>query len=100
MIRQGAKLTESAADISAEMAPLTSHMKQLTATPRASAPLQPDDDEDYAKLREILSFDPCSIDELKKQSELTIEQLSSMLLILELHGEVEALSGGRYSLIA
>jgi hypothetical protein len=31
---------------------------------------------------------------------LTIDQLSSMLLILELHGEVESLSGGRYALIA
>jgi DNA processing protein len=37
-----------------------------------------------------------SIDELEKQSGLTIDQLSSMLLILELHGEVESLSGGRY----
>ncbi|HNP63276.1 MAG TPA: DNA-processing protein DprA, partial [Woeseiaceae bacterium] len=100
LIRQGAKLTESASDISAELAPLTSHMKQLAATSRACAELLPDDDQDYAKLRKLLSFDPCSIDELKKQSELTIEQLSSMLLILELHGEVEALSGGRYSLIA
>ncbi len=100
LIRQGAKLTESASDISAELAPLTSHMKQMTAVSRASTRSLPDDDEDYAKLREILSFDPCSIDDLKKQSELTIEQLSSMLLILELHGEVEALSGGRYSLIA
>ena len=33
-------------------------------------------------------------------SGLTIEQLSSMLLILELHGDVESLSGGRYALIA
>lgn len=100
LIRQGAKLTESAVDISSELAPLASHLIQATAaaTPGAEAPI--DADEDYAKLREILSFDPCSIDELENRSELTIEQLSSMLLILELHGEVEALSGGRYSLIA
>jgi len=31
---------------------------------------------------------------------LTIEQVSSMLLILELEGEVESLSGGRYSLLS
>jgi len=31
---------------------------------------------------------------------LTIDQVSSMLLILELHGEVESLSGGRYSLLS
>jgi DNA processing protein len=45
-----------------------------------------------------LSHDPTSIDELEKKSGLTIDQLSSMLLILELHGEVESLSGGRYAL--
>ncbi len=53
-------------------------------------------DDDYAELRSALSHDPTTIDELEKQSGLTIEQLSSMLLILELHGEVESLSGGRY----
>ena len=100
LIRQGAKLTESAADISSELAPLASHLNQATEAPKPSAKRLIDDDEDYAKLREILSFDPCGIDELRNRSELTIDQLSSMLLILELHGEVEALSGGRYSLIA
>ena len=59
-----------------------------------------DDDDDYRRLRDILAHDPISIDELRDQSGLTIDQLSSMLLILELQGEVEALSGGRYTLIA
>ena len=55
-------------------------------------------DDDYTELRRVLSHDPVSIDDLEKQSGLTIDQLSSMLLILELHGEVESLSGGRYAL--
>jgi DNA processing protein len=46
-----------------------------------------------------MSHDPISIDELAKDSGLTIDQVSSMLLILELQGEVESLSGGRYSLL-
>ena len=100
LIRQGAKLTESAADINAELAPLAGHLQQAAIAPKNCAKPLTDTDEDYAKLREILSFDPCSIDELANRSELTIGELSSMLLILELHGEVEALSGGRYSLIA
>ena len=100
LIRQGAKLTESAADINAELAPLAGHLKQTQAAATPSSKSLADNDKDYAKLREILSFDPCSIDELQNRSELTIGELSSMLLILELHGEVEALSGGRYSLIA
>ncbi len=96
LIRQGAKLVETADDILAELRPLVGHM-QTVAEPAAetgAAPEPPDDD--YSELRRYLSHDPISIDELEKQSGLTIDQLSSMLLILELHGEVESLSGGRY----
>ncbi len=102
LIRQGAKLVETAADICSELAPLAGHLRQIAASStQISTPvLTPGHDEDYAALRNILSHDPTSIDTLKSQSELTIDQLSSMLLILELHGEVEALSGGRYALIA
>ncbi len=98
LIRQGAKLVETAADILGELRPLTGHMIQTTA--ESTSPDSPDldTDEDYAELRAILSHDPATIDELESQSGLTIEQLSSMLLILELHGEVESLSGGRYAL--
>ena len=83
LIRQGAKLVETADDILAELQPLVGHMRQAV-------------DDEYAELRKHLDYDPISIDELKKRSGLTIDQLSSMLLILELHGEVESMSGGRY----
>ena len=83
LLRQGAKLVETADDILMELGPLVGHMR--------GAP-----DDEYDELRELLGYDPVTIDELQKQSGLTIDQLSSMLLILELHGEVESLSGGRY----
>ena len=96
LIRQGAKLVETADDIVAELRPLVGHMQAVADQPEP-ATSQPDEpDDDYAELRKYLSHDPVSIDELEKQSGLTIDQLSSMLLILELHGEVESLSGGRY----
>ncbi len=100
LIRQGAKLVETAADIAAELAPLAGHLQQnvMESTKKKPEPL--DDDDDYKELRKVLSHDPSSIDELESQSGLTIDQLSSMLLILELQGEVEALAGGRYALIA
>ena len=98
LIRQGAKLVESAADILGELRPLADHMIQTTTESTVSDAPELNADEDYAQLRSILSHDPVTIDELESQSGLTIEQLSSMLLILELHGEVESLSGGRYAL--
>ena len=95
LIRQGAKLVETAGDILAELRPLTGHLRE-TAEDAAPGPAFPDTDDDYEELRKVLSHDPVTIDELEQQSGLTIDQLSSMLLILELHGEVESLSGGRY----
>ena len=98
LIRQGAKLVETADDILAELGPLAGHMLEaITAIPEGETPASESDD-DYAELRKFLGHDPVSIDDLEKQSGLTIDQLSSMLLILELHGEVESLSGGRYTL--
>jgi DNA processing protein len=95
LIRQGAKLVETAGDILAELRPLAGHLLE-TAAEAAPAEVSALADDDYAELRNILSHDPVTIDELEQLSGLTIDQLSSMLLILELHGEVESLSGGRY----
>jgi DNA processing protein len=100
LIRQGARLTETAAEIGAALAPLAGYLEQSLEEPAETATAQPGDDEDYQALLKVLSHDPSSINELQDQSGLTIDQLSSMLLILELRGEIEALSGGRYALIA
>lgn len=99
LIRQGAKLVETADDIVAELAPLSAHLVQntLESTTRETPPRG--DDAEYDHLRKHIGHDPVSIDELAKNSGLTIDQVSSMLLILELQGEIESLSGGRYSLL-
>ena len=98
LIRQGAKLVETASDILAELRPLAGHMLSTTHSESQEETPVTESDDDYAELRKHLGHDPVSIDDLEKQSGLTIDQLSSMLLILELHGEVESLSGGRYAL--
>ena len=54
-------------------------------------------DGDYLKLLDALGYDPQTADELKEKSGLTIDEVSSMLLILELDGAVDALPGGRFS---
>jgi DNA processing protein len=100
LIRQGAKLVESAADIVGELGPLAGHLMQNTqADVPAESPLstRPKHDADYALLLEALGHDPRNADELAAESGLTIGQVSSMLLILELEGEIEALHGGNYA---
>ena len=100
LIRQGAKLVETAEDIVNELAPLSSHLLQNSLESTNNDDLPVHDDDEYRQLKKYLSHDPISIDELAEDYGLTIDQVSSMLLILELQGEVESLSGGRYSLLS
>ena len=100
LIRNGARLVETAEDIHDELAPLLEHMAAMQDA-------DPGDDtagasqtglaDEQKQLLDIMGHDPLSLDELSGLSGLTIDQLSSMLLILELEGRVEKLSGGRYS---
>jgi len=96
LIRQGARLVESADDILNELAPLINHVMQNQAD---TAPVRAEQvrDPDYQSLFDALGFDPASVDQIAEKSGLTIGQVSSMLLILELEGEVESLHGGRFS---
>ena len=97
LIRQGAKLVESAADIVSELGPLVQHLLQTTDAKATPPTNQFDNDHDYQLLLNALGFDPISPNELVEISGLTIDQVSSMLLILELEGKIEAQNGGRYS---
>ncbi len=96
LIRQGAKLVESADDIFTELGPLVGHLLQQDIKENAEESANAQLDPDYELLIKALGYDPVSIDELVEVSGLTIEQVSSMLLILELEGKVEALAGGSY----
>lgn len=96
LIRQGARLVESADDILNELAPLINHVMQNQAD-TAPARAEQVRDPDYQSLFDALGFDPASVDQIAEKSGLTIGQVSSMLLILELEGEVESLHGGRFS---
>ena len=98
LIRNGARLVETADDILEELAPLLGHMA-ATDTGAETAGQAPGSGPsgEQNELLDIMGHDPVSLDELSRLSGLTIDQLSSMLLILELEGRVEKLSGGRYS---
>lgn len=53
-------------------------------------------DPDYAKLLQSMGHGLVSVGQLAGRSRLTPEQLSSMLLILELEGQIDSLPGGRF----
>jgi DNA processing protein len=96
LIRQGAKLVESADDIISELGPMVGHLMQNAAQDAPETTTSKHHDADYETLLQTLSYDPASANELAEQSGLTIDQVSSMLLILELEQEIEAQAGGRY----
>ncbi len=98
LIRQGAKLVENSDDIIAELAPLAGQILQNTMESTSKQTDTESLDPEYVQLLKHVGHDPITVDELAHNSGLTIDQVSSMLLILELHGKIESLSGGRYTL--
>jgi len=101
LIRQGAKLVETAADIVEELGPLLGHLGERQPSPGPAAgdtPGGPEWDPEYRDLLQVLGFDPLPVDLLIERSGLTAETVSSMLLLLELEGHVTSAPGGHYSL--
>jgi DNA processing protein len=99
LIRQGAKLTETAHDILSELnfsAFFTLSAAARTGTGRAPPHDLPMDKE-HKILLDALGFDPADLDVLVVRTGFKPEAVSSMMLILELEGHVQAAPGGRYS---
>ncbi len=87
---------ESAQDVLEELAPLVNIRFDMPKT-RPSTLDQKEEDPEYEQLLQIVGYDPTSVDVIVEQTGLTADVISSMLLILELQGKVEAAPGGRYS---
>lgn len=96
LIRQGARLVETVDDILSELAPLVAGLME-NAEEAGHSTTTDEQDEDYVRLVDALGFDPQTPEELAAKTGLTIEQVSSMLLILELQERIESLPGGAYS---
>ncbi|MDX8378909.1 MAG: DNA-processing protein DprA [Gallionella sp.] len=94
LIKQGAKLVESAQDILEELTPLRPFSPRKLDIPQnalARCDLDP--------LRDLIGFDPVDVNTLCLRSGLTVSQLSAMLLTLELAGSIAALPGGLFQRI-
>ncbi|WP_153132351.1 DNA-processing protein DprA [Dechloromonas hortensis] len=86
LIKQGAKLVETAMDVLEELGNIA---EPVTVTLPAAAT-------EENVLLAALGHDPCSLDDLLERSRLSIEHLLTELLTLELAGLVATLPGNRY----
>jgi len=95
LIKEGAKLVETATDILEELAPhllpLLAALPPLAAEERAESPLPME----ARQLLEALGHAPASVDQLTQRCGLTADNVSSILLSLELEGYVTS-AGGQY----
>lgn len=104
LIRQGARLVESGAEVVDNLRPMAeAPLAEPTGGDFAHRPPSPPEDGDVARHRtriiELLSPTPVTVDELLRQAELTPSVLFTILLELELAGRLLRHAGGRVSLI-
>jgi len=97
LIRDGAKLVETGEHILEELVGALSRRNRQepvqTAASGGAGKLAPE----YSELLAHMGYEPVSVDQLVQRSGLTAEQVSSMLLLLELEDSVRSRAGGRYS---
>lgn len=114
LIKQGAKLVESGQDILEELLTNLSDElqsdKNIHASQKASANeaqldlLKPvksgvnvnNEKKSNSGLLALIEYEPISLDELVVLSKLPVSSIQSELMLLELSGEVEAMSGARW----
>jgi len=103
LIREGAKLVETGDDILEELASHIAALLPRNAAGSATVPTSthPPMTEklpaEYSQLIEFIGHEAISVDQLVERSGLTPEEVSSMLLLLELEGYLVSGAGGRYS---
>ncbi|MEE4174674.1 MAG: DNA-processing protein DprA [Xanthomonadales bacterium] len=108
LIKQGARLAESTADITGALAPMAGELARALkrrlaveeAPEKQAAVRAPEDEEllrdnDYAQLWSALGHDPITQEQLLSRLNIDARSLSSMLLMLELRGLVQTIDGGR-----
>ncbi|MGH8458888.1 MAG: DNA-processing protein DprA, partial [Nevskiales bacterium] len=101
LLREGAKLVESAQDILEEIGPLLGNRIPPIAGERGmrhtgSSVDTEERDADYVRLLEAMGYEPARVDQLVERTGFAADAVASMLLILELQNEVALAPGGAY----
>lgn len=91
LIRQGAKLVETAQDIFEELGQYN-QLHMVAAPEIAQMAL----DLEQQNLLNLIAYNPTTVDTLVQESGLSAEVVSSMLLVLELQGCIASAAGGSY----
>ena len=90
LLKQGAKLVETAQDIIEELGALY----RVTEPAVESGYTELELDSEYQFLLTCINYEPTTVDFIVAQSGLSVNVVSSMLLILELQGIISAVPGG------
>jgi len=106
LIKQGAKLVETAQDVMEELLPAGAGPDAIGSLvpsphpthPTPTTPCAPSGDDD--PLLRALGYDPASLDALSARTGLPTPQLQARLLELELQGQVARLPGGMFQRVA
>ena len=88
LIRDGAKLVETVADVLQELKNHIDFEQQEVTTPSSSVTRTPTRDPEHEKILNSMGHEPVSVDTLVGRSGLEASVVSSILLILELNGQV------------
>ncbi|MDR2364992.1 MAG: DNA-processing protein DprA [Zoogloeaceae bacterium] len=94
LIRQGAKLVESARDILEELDVCLSAPESPPAAAQSSIDSIAENGE--SRVLAHMGYDVCTLDELAARTELAADALLALLLNLELEGRIATLPGNRY----
>ena len=98
LIREGATLVQSAADILEQIRPIDPRAVRSTGIGYTGPPPVDASDADRARIAALMGPVPVSVDELLRQSGSAPAILQTVLLELELAGRMERHAGGRVSL--
>ena len=91
LIKQGAKLVDCIQDILDEL-----DIKKSEISQQDSASINPEESLKNNVLLNMMGFEPIQLEHIVNLSGLTVSEVSSMLMLLELEGSVASLAGGKY----